>query len=272
MYMKESEQTQSYLDISYLIDDMFLLVTVIFALIGWLITAISLIISNIRSLYLPYYSWWVAVYQIFVIFCVVAVILSNSGNTYRIALVGLIVVALCSQALLCDSIIYYSKPSQRAVASGCIFLSIVDVLWILYYGTGNDSFCHLWTNSYILESSENIKLVPKVSSDKIVASGDSLIGSYRNNNHVETTYTANEHCSLNFLDSTANNTAAQHEYPHKVKAIYSYNANPDDPREISFVKDEILEISDITGKWWQARKHDGTIGIIPSNYVQLIVK
>ncbi|EMR10852.1 hypothetical protein PNEG_00998 [Pneumocystis murina B123] len=264
MYMKESQQMQSYFDISYLIDDIFLLGTIIFAFIGWIITVISLIVSNVREIDLPYYSWWVTVYQFFIIFCVITVILSNSGNTYRIALVGLITVALFSQALLCDTMLYYSKPSQRAIASGCIFLSIVDVLWILYYGTSNDSVYHLWTNSYISESSENIEknFISKVTSDKDITSDD---------NHVAMTYTTQEHRPLNFLDSTVNSTAVQHEYPHKVKAIYSYNANPDDPREISFHKNEILEISDVTGKWWQARKHDGTVGIIPSNYVQLIV-
>ena len=38
------------------------------------------------------------------------------------------------------------------------------------------------------------------------------------------------------------------------------NASPDDPNEISFSKGEVLEILDKNGKWWQARKSDGTVG------------
>ena len=34
----------------------------------------------------------------------------------------------------------------------------------------------------------------------------------------------------------------------------------DDPNEISFSKGEILDIIDKQGKWWQARKSDGTVG------------
>ncbi|KAI9323166.1 hypothetical protein BX666DRAFT_16923 [Dichotomocladium elegans] len=51
-----------------------------------------------------------------------------------------------------------------------------------------------------------------------------------------------------------------------VKALHGYRANPEDPNELSFVKDESLEILDRRGNWWQARKQDGSIGIVPSNY------
>ncbi|CAE6442625.1 hypothetical protein ACGC1H_007562 [Rhizoctonia solani] len=59
-------------------------------------------------------------------------------------------------------------------------------------------------------------------------------------------------------------------YAYKARALYAYTASPDDPAEISFVKGEILDIVDNNGKWWQARKEDGTTGIVPSNYLQLI--
>jgi hypothetical protein len=60
-------------------------------------------------------------------------------------------------------------------------------------------------------------------------------------------------------------------YKYKARALYAYTASPDDPLELSFAKDEILEIANPQGnRWWQAKNASGAMGIAPSNYLQLL--
>jgi len=57
---------------------------------------------------------------------------------------------------------------------------------------------------------------------------------------------------------------------YKAQALYSYTANADDPRELSFLQGEILDIGDKRSDWWPARSANGSVGIAPSNYLQLL--
>ncbi|KAJ7778428.1 hypothetical protein B0H16DRAFT_886714 [Mycena metata] len=59
------------------------------------------------------------------------------------------------------------------------------------------------------------------------------------------------------------------KYPHKVKALKDFMADPDDLDEISFNAGEILDILDKQGKWWLVQRADGSIGIASSDYFGL---
>ncbi|KAG0177072.1 hypothetical protein DFQ29_005293 [Apophysomyces sp. BC1021] len=67
-----------------------------------------------------------------------------------------------------------------------------------------------------------------------------------------------------FLDSYS-------EFNLPVLAIHTYEANAQDPNELSFTKGETLFVRNKIGSWWQARRSDGAVGMIPSNYVKLNV-
>ncbi|KAF8132174.1 hypothetical protein K438DRAFT_1998590 [Mycena galopus ATCC 62051] len=58
-------------------------------------------------------------------------------------------------------------------------------------------------------------------------------------------------------------------YKYKAKARVSYTADVSDPNELSFRKDEVLEIAHKRGRWLVARKADGSTGIAPSTFVEI---
>ena len=51
-----------------------------------------------------------------------------------------------------------------------------------------------------------------------------------------------------------------------VKAAVPYRANPAFPNELSFEKDEVLEVTEREPGWWNARNRNGETGIVPSPF------
>ncbi|KNE58116.1 hypothetical protein AMAG_04934 [Allomyces macrogynus ATCC 38327] len=61
------------------------------------------------------------------------------------------------------------------------------------------------------------------------------------------------------------------QFNYRAQALFAYTADQSDPQELSFGKDEILEIANPHGnRWWQARNSKGQVGIAPSNYLKLL--
>lgn len=57
----------------------------------------------------------------------------------------------------------------------------------------------------------------------------------------------------------------------KVRTLYAFT--PNNQEELNFEKDTLLEIIDQPKddpEWWKARKEDGTIGLVPKNYVKIV--
>ncbi|KAI3319726.1 hypothetical protein HD806DRAFT_258866 [Xylariaceae sp. AK1471] len=74
------------------------------------------------------------------------------------------------------------------------------------------------------------------------------------------------------VDSSSKRDSPKQEHATAVFAMakHSYTANPEDPNELSFSEQEILEITQFTGRWWKARKRNGQEGRVPPSYFTLM--
>jgi len=252
----------------YIIGDPFFLTTISIGLIGWIIAFAASLAANVSSNLFPHFAWWAIVYELGCIIGVIVVVGYDTIDAYRVALVGFLAAALSFTTSITNTLIYSPRASDEAVASGHLFLSIINIVWIFYFGTTSAAAPHAWVDSYAITRSRPITSTPQMSSTAPFAS---LQPNY--NNPTSPTYGPQTSLAKRetFPESRVDSVIEEPtSYPHRAKAIYAYEADMKDPNEISFAKGEVLEVSaDITSKWWTVRKTDGTRGIAPSNYLGL---
>ncbi|KAI2611888.1 hypothetical protein GGR54DRAFT_344439 [Hypoxylon sp. NC1633] len=298
--LRKMEHRASYgrrgMNMSNIIGDPFALATVSIAALAWLISFISSIIAQVQSTPrdgFPPYSWFAVVFMLPLIVGICIVVASDCIQTYHVAIVGYLACGLVATTSSVNALVYSPQGAREAAAAGFILLSMVNIVWIFYFGSAPSAVPRAYLDSFALakESTTNRQTVnggyggrPETSTSvqppQMYTSAQlngfenpSPVGGF-NGNAVRNSGTAPAFPGpINKTPSPALNEseiAAPTEYPYRAKAIYSYEANPDDANEISFSKHEILEVSDVSGRWWQARKESGETGIAPSNYLILL--
>lgn len=280
---------------SNFLSDPFAISTVSFGVILWIIA----IAGAAASESVPRFTWWGLVYQIILVLVIFLLYLHNTIELYKFTLVGLLSAAFLYSTNSTNNLIYNSKSlGNLCCAAGCILLSMLNLLWILYFGGHPESPTNQFIDSFSMKnntythgqlpSSENRDeefAVPRSASQGFQVSDSRHLQATNNKsaymsssqlNGLENFSTPNVRelattSARNTVYNPENNFAVPATtFRFKARAMYSYDANPEDINEISFVKDEILDVDDIDGKWWQARRLNGQVGICPSNYVKLL--
>jgi SHO1 osmosensor len=299
MKMDNSRYGRRGLSLGNIIGDPFALATISIALLAWIVAFISCIVGQVQEgRAFPSFAWWAAVYNPFLIGGVAVVVASDTIQTYHVALVGYLSAALTISSASVNQLIYDSRGAFEAAGAGFILLCIVQIVWIFYFGSTPSSTPRAFLDSFALtkesstthrqtmsgyggtgrpETSNSVQPPQMYTSAQLngfenpspIGAGPQLNGrgstmtpGFGNTGAPQAPKAASPGADTEVVPPT--------EYPYRAKAIYSYEANPDDANEISFSKHEILEVSDVSGRWWQARKETGETGIAPSNYLILL--
>jgi len=298
-----------------ILGDPFALATISIAVLAWLIAFVGSAIATGEKLDPPFpnYSWFGIAYMLCVIIGIFVVVASDTTQTYHVAIVGFLACGLVLTSSSVNSLIYSSNGAKEATAAGHILLSMVNIVWIFYFGSTPSAVPRAYLDSFALhkdhrtssggrgmstnyghgrpDTSVSSNVPPQMytsaqlggfeTSSPVAGFAGGAAGAERNSsqprfgngngNGAAVAPTSNLGTSGPISsEPTAGEVVAPTEYPYRAKAIYSYEANPDDANEISFSKHEILEVSDVSGRWWQAKKENGDTGIAPSNYLILL--
>jgi len=327
------------LDFTPILTHYLFLFTTVFAVFAWFVAFIAQIVATANLGHATVGTLWFAIWlQLFLIIGVIYTLASDSIAMHRFQIVAFGSVAVVFAVIGVNQSIFSNFASLDAIAAGWLILAMVDILWVLYFTSEEDSlslylFNSLGTGGLTPPSRRRRTRTTSVHNSAAYGGGGGytaagigpgtydtklnnnsfapdISGSPLNNMNVPTAQSQKSSTSVGApaspgpppmplgtdtsgpqgvnspLMSTPGNAGigagggpplpadtsvgSDTAYPYKAKALYAYTASPDDPNEISFSKGEVLDIIDKNGKWWQARRDDGTVGIAPSNYLQII--
>ncbi|KAG2208905.1 hypothetical protein INT47_011045 [Mucor saturninus] len=228
-----------------------ILVTSALTAASWLILFIGACVAQFHGV-----PWWIIIFEL--VFVVGTIVLLGLNKFYHFK--HMIYLLMSVSLVYLTWLVQYTldndgDPGARAAAAGSCMLIIVQFIWAICLTSPAGSW-------FSRNGAQNFK------NSSVGVTGANLTRKFSNT--VRNTTSNNRKTPNSPLpprrDEEFGSPNGNTDFEQAV-ALHDYQGSAEDPNELSFSKNERLEILDKRGNWWQARKQDGSTGIVPSNYV-----
>ncbi|CCK69446.1 osmosensor SHO1 KNAG_0C03390 [Huiozyma naganishii CBS 8797] len=243
-------------EVKNLLGDPFAISTTSIALISWIITIGGSIAVASDNEPFPRFTWWGIGFEFFLI-CLISVFYCyNVVDYYRIFLCGSLSVAFVYTTNSATNLVYSDGSRKAAASAGVVLLSIVNFIWLFYFGGDNASPFNRWIDSFSLHGIrpspyEHSTLRARRRSSKPLASTPRPVtryttetnqdqqpfhdGSYQGNNYMSSTALSGfENTEPQFNPGTQYDTINTHHMPQvdeatgaRARGTYLTNENTD---------------------------------------------
>lgn len=133
---------------SNILGDPFALSTLSISTIGWILALIGSIWSSQNLDKFPVFTWWGLSCQFVLLIVVFYVTGLNNVNPYRLGILAGLAMTTVYTTNSTNNFVYLPSPSTAAAAAGYMLLSIINIVWMFYYGTTDDVRLHALIDSF----------------------------------------------------------------------------------------------------------------------------
>lgn len=137
-------------NISNIITDPFASATLSICIVSWIIAFAGSVASDISETF-PRFTWWGIVFQLLMMVALILFYGYDLIDQYRLFLVSGFSIAFVYTTNSATSLVYAEGSRKAAASAGVILLSMINLIWVFYFGGDNLSPVNAWIDSFSLK-------------------------------------------------------------------------------------------------------------------------
>ncbi|CAL9730944.1 high osmolarity signaling protein Sho1p [Monosporozyma unispora] len=206
---------QHSFEMKNLLGDPFALSTISIAFISWIIAIGGSAAAASDNETFPRFTWWGIAFQFVVIVALILFYTFDLVDYYRTFLIGAISICFVYNTNSATNLVYSVGSRKAAASAGVILLSIVNFIWLFYYGGDNASPVNRWIDGFSLKGIkpsplEHSKLRARRRSSRMAT--NNLNNGMMGNNNINNTRFASTTSYQNNPNANSNEYVPQHNY------------------------------------------------------------